>query len=144
LAATNCLAVKLQLQSQRAVADRVYKGPWDCAKQIVRKQGPLGLWTGFTGSLAFRAQFFWMFGSIEVGYNIDWSDACELIYLQVLMRSFARLKGTPYELGPEMSTFFAGGLGSFVFWAFGISPDNVKKFVLFASPQFTHSCLAAA
>lgn len=59
-------AVKLQMQSQRSVKDRQFKGPIDCARQIVRAQGALGLWTGFTGSLAFRANFLWMFGSIEV------------------------------------------------------------------------------
>ena len=59
--------VKLQLQMQRSVADRMYKGPIDCIRQIVRAQGALGLWTGFTGSLAFRSNFLWMFGSFEVG-----------------------------------------------------------------------------
>ena len=58
--------VKLQLQSQRAVGDRQFKGPIDCARQIVRTQGILALWSGFTGSLAFRSNFFWMFLSFEV------------------------------------------------------------------------------
>ncbi len=71
--------VKLQLQTQKSVADRVYKGPIDCAKQIVRAHGVLGLWSGFTGSLAFRTNFLWMFGSFEV-----------------LMRGFSRLEGTSY------------------------------------------------
>lgn len=58
--------VKLQLQSQRSVADRQFKGPIDCARQVIRAQGILGLWSGFTGSLAFRSNFFWMFLSFEV------------------------------------------------------------------------------
>ena len=58
--------VKLQLQSQKAVAAREFKGPIDCAKQIIRVQGFGGLWSGFTGSLAFRSNFFWMFLSYEV------------------------------------------------------------------------------
>ena len=58
--------VKLQLQSQKAVASREFKGPIDCAKQIIRVQGFAGLWSGFTGSLAFRSNFFWMFLSYEV------------------------------------------------------------------------------
>lgn len=60
------LVVKLQLQSQKAVVDRQFKGPIDCARQIIRMQGILGMWSGFTGSLAFRANFFWMFFSVEV------------------------------------------------------------------------------
>lgn len=61
-------AVKLQIQVQKDTADRLYKGPLDCARQIVKSHGALGLWTGFTGSLAFRTNFLWMFGSFEVSY----------------------------------------------------------------------------
>lgn len=57
------------MQHQKAVADRQYKGPIDCARQVVRSQGVLGLWTGFTGSLAFRSNFLWMFMSFEVIYQ---------------------------------------------------------------------------
>ncbi|KAF8739321.1 hypothetical protein AX14_010094 [Amanita brunnescens Koide BX004] len=60
------LKVKLQLQSQKSVTDRQFKGPIDCARQIIRAQGVLGMWSGFTGSLAFRSNFFWMFLSVEV------------------------------------------------------------------------------
>ncbi|EEB90344.1 hypothetical protein MPER_11460 [Moniliophthora perniciosa FA553] len=62
----------------------------------MRTQGVLGLWSGFTGSVAFRANFFWMFSSVEV-----------------LMRGFSQLEGTPYE---------PGGLGSLVFRIYGLSP----------------------
>jgi len=58
--------VKLQLQSQKSVSDRQFKSPIDCARQIARFQGFGGLWSGFTGSLAFRSNFFWMFLSYEV------------------------------------------------------------------------------
>ena len=75
------IVVKLQLQTQRSAVDRVYKGPIDCARQIVQARGVLGLWSGFTGSLAFRSNFLWMFGSFEV-----------------LMRSFSKLDGTPYAV----------------------------------------------
>jgi solute carrier family 25 (mitochondrial carnitine/acylcarnitine transporter), member 20/29 len=58
--------VKLQLQHQVHKADRQFKGPIDCAKQIFRAQGVRGFWKGLAGSLAFRANFFWMFMTIEV------------------------------------------------------------------------------
>ena len=70
--------VKLQLQSQKAISSREFKGPIDCAKQIIRVQGIGGLWSGFVGSLAFRSNFFWMFLSFEVWkmqifyLTIDW------------------------------------------------------------------------
>jgi solute carrier family 25 carnitine/acylcarnitine transporter 20/29 len=52
---------------QRKVADREFKGTFDCVKKIVRQQGLFGLWSGLSGSLLFRANFFFMFLSIEAG-----------------------------------------------------------------------------
>ncbi|KAI0788510.1 mitochondrial carrier [Abortiporus biennis] len=104
------LKIKLQMQSQRLVADRQYKGPIDCAKQIVQNRGLFGLWTGFTGSLAFRANFMWMFGSIEA-----------------FMRGFSKLDGTPYQMTTGTANFLSGGLASFAFWIMGIPADNIKN-----------------
>ncbi|KAF9040536.1 mitochondrial carrier [Panaeolus papilionaceus] len=104
------LKVKLQLQSQRSAADRQFKGPFDCIRQIYRVQGPLGLWSGFTGSLAFRSNFFWMFLSFEA-----------------LMRAFSRLSGTQFEISTGLANFLSGGLGSFAFWAMAIPFDNIKN-----------------
>jgi solute carrier family 25 carnitine/acylcarnitine transporter 20/29 len=101
------LKVKLQLQLQRSSADRQFKGPIDCARQVVRAQGLTGLWTGFSGSLAFRSNFFWMFLSFEA-----------------LMRGFSQLKGTRYEMSTGLSNFLSGGLGSLAFWTMGIPFDN--------------------
>lgn len=53
------------MQIQRSAADRQYKGPIDCARQIIKSQGVFGLWNGFTGSLTFRSNFLWMFLSFE-------------------------------------------------------------------------------
>ncbi|KAJ8083917.1 hypothetical protein PM082_002684 [Marasmius tenuissimus] len=104
------IKVKLQLQMQRATSDRQFRGPIDCVRQIWRMQGPLGLWSGFQGSVAFRANFFWMFASFEV-----------------LMRGFSQLKGTSWEISTGTANFLAGGLGSYVFWFMGIPADNVKN-----------------
>ncbi|KAI0825021.1 mitochondrial carrier [Trametes gibbosa] len=104
------LKVKLQLQLQRSTADRVYKGPIDCVRQIVRAQSVPGLWAGFTGSLAFRSNFFFMFGSFEA-----------------LMRTFAKLDGTPYAVSIPMANFLSGGLASFVYWIMAIPADNIKN-----------------
>ncbi|KAF4623052.1 hypothetical protein D9613_001731 [Agrocybe pediades] len=103
------LKVKLQLQSQKAVADRRFKGPIDCAKQIVRVQGITGLWSGFTGSLAFRSNFFWMFLSFEVSVDAG----------------FFATGGDTISTGA--ANFLSGGLGSFAFWAMAIPFDNVKN-----------------
>ncbi|KAF9076201.1 mitochondrial carrier [Rhodocollybia butyracea] len=104
------IKVKLQLQSQRSVSDRQFKGPIDCIRQIWRMQGPLGLWSGFTGSVAFRCNFFWMFLSFEG-----------------LMRTFSNLKGTSFEMSTGTANFLSGGLGSFVFWFCAMPADNIKN-----------------
>ncbi|KAI0651963.1 mitochondrial carrier [Trametes meyenii] len=104
--------VKLQLQLQRTTVDRVYKGPIDCGRQVVRAHGVLGLWIGFTGSLAFRSNFFWMFGGFEA-----------------LMRGFSKLDGTPYaEVSTPTANFLSGGLAAFGYWIMAIPADNIKKY----------------
>lgn len=60
----NNLIVNLQLQRQRDVLDRQFKGPIDCFKKVVKANGILGLWRGFAGSLAFRSNFFFLFVGI--------------------------------------------------------------------------------
>ncbi|KZT72800.1 mitochondrial carrier [Daedalea quercina L-15889] len=104
------LKVKLQMQSQRLVSDRQYRGPVDAIRQIVRSRGVPGLWSGFTGSLAFRSNFAWLFGSYEI-----------------YMRGFARLQGTPYEISTPTANFLSGGFGAFAFWIMAIPADNVKN-----------------
>lgn len=104
------LKVKLQLQSQKSISDRQFKGPIDCARQIIRAQGILGMWSGFTGSLAFRSNFFWFFLSVEG-----------------LMRLFSRLRGTPLEISTGPANFLSGGLASFAYWGMAIPADNIKN-----------------
>ncbi|KAF8530038.1 mitochondrial carrier [Hysterangium stoloniferum] len=101
--------VNLQLQRQRAVSERKFKGPIDCIRQVVQANGILGLWRGFGGSLAFRSSFFFMF---------------------ILMRSFSRLQGTRYEMSTGMANFLSGGLASFLFWFTAIPSDNVKNRIM--------------
>ncbi|KAG8746692.1 hypothetical protein FRC10_003996 [Ceratobasidium sp. 414] len=120
--------VKLQMQTQRDVKDRQYKGTLislelaisharlypqgvaDLVRQMYRVQGPFGIWRGFASSLVYRSSFCWMFISYEV-----------------LMRSFALFNGTPLEMSTPTANFLAGGLGSFGFWIMGVPFDNIKK-----------------
>lgn len=92
--------MKLQLQSQRDVRDRQFKGPVDCARQIIRTEGIRGMWSGFTGSLAFRSNFFWMFSSFEVGWFISSGNVViDLNSLQALMRILSQIKIREVEVG---------------------------------------------
>ncbi|KAL7410244.1 mitochondrial carrier domain-containing protein [Mrakia frigida] len=100
-----------------------FSGPIDCAKQVVREQGVLGLYRGFAASLAFRANFAWMFGGYEI-----------------FMRSFAKLDSTPYALSLPTQTFLAGGLGANFFWLGALPADNVKNRIMtdsLTSPRYT-------
>jgi len=105
--------VKLQVQLQRSVADRQFKGPIDAIKKIVKSQRVTGLWRGFPASVLHRSNFFWMFLSVEV-----------------LMRSFVRLDGTPQEMSHGFKTFCSGGIASFAFWFFALPADNIKNRIM--------------
>ncbi|KAJ7103616.1 mitochondrial carrier [Mycena belliarum] len=104
------LKVRLQLQKQKSVSERQFKGPVDCARQLVRSQGLTGLWTGFTGGLLFRANFFYMFLTFE---------AC--------MRGFTKLRGTPYEPNVAITNLLSGGAASLCFWTMAIPFDRTKN-----------------
>ncbi|EIM92606.1 mitochondrial carrier [Stereum hirsutum FP-91666 SS1] len=107
------LKVKLQMQMHNDPNLRQYSGPVDCARKIVRTQGVLGLWTALPASLVYRSNFFWLFGSFEA-----------------LMRSFAHLKGTRFEMSTGQQNFLAGGLASLIYWTMAIPADNVKNRIM--------------
>ncbi|KAJ7487523.1 mitochondrial carrier [Mycena galericulata] len=104
------LKVRLQLQMQKSVSDRQFKGPIDCARQLVRSQGVAGLWTGLSGGLLYRANFFYMFFAFE---------AC--------MRGLSNLDGTPYEPSVGIGNLISGGLASLCFWTMAIPFDRTKN-----------------
>ncbi|KIO20454.1 hypothetical protein M407DRAFT_220651 [Tulasnella calospora MUT 4182] len=107
------LKVNLQLQRERKVADRKFKGPIDVFRQVIKHRGFFGMYRGFGTTLYFRGCFFWMFGSVEA-----------------YMRLAGVLHGTMFEMSNATATFFAGGLAAFSFWAFAIPMDNVKNRIM--------------
>ncbi|KAF8710467.1 Mitochondrial carrier protein, partial [Rhizoctonia solani] len=109
------LKVKLQMQTQRDVKDRQYKGVIDVIRQIYLVQGPMGIWRGFASSLVYRSSFCWMFASYEV-----------------MMRTASLLNGTRFEMSTPTANFLAGGLCSFAYWVMGIPFDNIKNRILAA------------
>lgn len=123
------MTVNLQLQRQRDVADRQYKGPIDLIRQVYNARGVKGFYRGFGTTLYFRGCFFWMFGSVEA-----------------YMRLFGKLRGTRLEVSAlndayllcfrlltsgqvnnAVATGLSGGLAAFSFWFFAMPMDNVKK-----------------
>ncbi|KAJ1565718.1 hypothetical protein HK096_011315 [Nowakowskiella sp. JEL0078] len=96
--ATPIELLKGRLQVQYAdPATKLYSGPIDCAKQLVRNNGIAGLYKGLTGCILFRS-FFWVYSDILKRYN------------------------TPHGIIP----FFAGGFAATTFWCVSFPADIVK------------------
>ena len=96
--------------SAQTFVKQEYTGPIDCARQAIRHSGVKGLWHALPGTLLFRANFAFMFGSYDA-----------------FQRMFERYKGTRYEISPGMSTFLSGGLAAEVYWCFAFPFDTVKN-----------------
>ncbi|TFY68378.1 hypothetical protein EVG20_g3588 [Dentipellis fragilis] len=94
-------------------SERQFKGPIDCARQVVRAHGVKGLWSALPASLIYRSNFFWMFLSFEA-----------------LMRTFAGMEGTRFEMSTGHANFLSGGLCSLVYWIMAIPADNVKNRIM--------------
>ncbi|KAK0553406.1 hypothetical protein OC846_001319 [Tilletia horrida] len=115
------LKTKLQMQTQRVSLHLPghaassgpapqFKGPIDCAAQIVRANGPQGLWHALPATLVFRSSFAVMWMSFDL-----------------IQRGFTKLRGTPFEMSTELQTFLAGGLGAEFYWLTALPADNIKN-----------------
>lgn len=123
------LKTLLQVQRQRislhipgrgphqALPSQQFTGPIEAAKGIIRHHGLLGMWRTLPATLWCRSSFAVMFGSFEI-----------------LSRSFASLKSTPFELSPGVSTFLGGGLAAELFWLSAFPADAVKNLMMSDTP----------
>ncbi|KAM0748561.1 mitochondrial carrier [Meredithblackwellia eburnea MCA 4105] len=110
------LKAKLQMQT---IGPKLYTGPIDCARQIIRANGVQGLWRGFGATLLFRSWFGAMFGSYEV-----------------LMRGFRSVpEGSRWKVSEGQANFLAGGIGSNAFWLGSFPFDAVKNRLMADSPS---------
>ncbi|KAF7728063.1 hypothetical protein EC973_006700 [Apophysomyces ossiformis] len=64
--ATPVEQVKARLQVQYDTASKVYNGPIDCIRQLVRNNGVPALWMGLLPTMVFRSWFFVFWSSYEV------------------------------------------------------------------------------
>jgi solute carrier family 25 carnitine/acylcarnitine transporter 20/29 len=80
---------KLQMQT---IGPKLYTGPIDCARQVVRAGGLPGLWHGFGATLAFRTGIGALYGTYEM-----------------MLRGFRAVPAeSPYKLSNEAATFISG------------------------------------
>ncbi|KAJ1940022.1 hypothetical protein EC988_007154, partial [Linderina pennispora] len=127
MVATPVELIKVRLQVQYASGDqRRYKGPIDCARQLVQKYGVFGIWHGLPATLTQRSFFFFLWGSYDV-YS-EW------------MRTLRRTDQFPYyaktgsvgvyedrRMPEKLINFLAGGMAANTFWCTCYPVDVVKN-----------------
>lgn len=103
--------VKARLQIQYAAnkADRLYRGPIDCTKKILRHHGIRGLYHGLFATLIFRSFFFFWWGTYDV---------------------FSKVFQRHTSLSTPSINFWAGGLSAQIFWLTSYPSDVVKQRIM--------------
>ncbi|KAF9273575.1 hypothetical protein BGZ88_003668, partial [Linnemannia elongata] len=89
--------IKARLQVQYDAKTKLYSGPIDCARQLVRNNGVTGLWKGLVATLWFRSWFFMWWSSYEI---------------------YAKQMRQRTNMSEAAINFWAGGLGANTFWVF--------------------------
>ncbi|KAI8368413.1 putative mitochondrial inner membrane transporter ymc3 [Choanephora cucurbitarum] len=103
--ATPVEQIKARLQVQYDAKTKVYSGPIDCIRQLVRNNGVFGLWQGLLPTMLFRSWFFLFWSSYEV-----------------FSRELRKRK-----LSDGTVSFVAGGLSATIFWIGAFPTDVVKN-----------------
>ncbi|KAJ3149440.1 hypothetical protein HDU89_003804 [Geranomyces variabilis] len=98
--------LKARLQVQYDAETKLYKGPVDCVRQLVRNNGIRGLYKGLSACLLFRSFFWVLWGSYDL-----------------YTTAFANSKLMPAVTVP----FFAGGCAATTFWAISFPADVMKQ-----------------
>jgi solute carrier family 25 carnitine/acylcarnitine transporter 20/29 len=100
---------RLQVQYQVNKTQRLYSGPIDCTRKLLRQHGIRGLWHGFSSTLLFRTFFFFWWGSYDV---------------------FTRFLQQHSNLSTPAINFWAGGVSAQVFWLTSYPSDVVKQRIM--------------
>ncbi|KAF7585475.1 hypothetical protein BBP40_010824 [Aspergillus hancockii] len=100
--------VKARLQIQYAAdkSQRMYSGPIDCTRKILRTHGITGLYRGLCATIFFRSFFFFWWGSYDV---------------------LTRLMKERTTLSTPAINFWAGGVSAQIFWLTSYPSDVVKQ-----------------
>lgn len=100
---------RLQVQYSANKADRLYSGPIDCSRKLLRQHGIRGLYHGLSATLLFRTFFFFWWGSYDI---------------------FTRLLSNHTSLSIPAINFWAGGLSAQIFWITSYPSDVVKQRIM--------------
>jgi len=100
---------RLQIQYSADRSKRLYSGPIDCTKKILRQHGFRGIYHGLGATLLFRSFFFFWWGSYDV-------ITCAF--------------GKYTALSTPAINFWAGGLSAQVFWLTSYPSDVIKQRIM--------------
>lgn len=103
------IKARLQIQYDADKSKRLYSGPIDCGKKILRAHGFQGIYHGLAATLLFRTFFFFWWGSYDI---------------------FTRFFRTHTSLSAPAVNFWAGGLSAQVFWITSYPSDVVKQRIM--------------
>lgn len=103
--------IRIRLQTQPHGASRLYSGPWDCARKLLRVAGPAGLYRGQVVTLLREFH----------GYGV-WFAAYEGL-LEILQRHEQK---TREEL-PNWQIAVCGGLAGEALWLLSHPLDVIKS-----------------
>jgi len=99
---------RLQIQYAAKKKDRLYAGPVDCTKKILRTHGIRGLYHGLLATMLFRSFFFFWWSSYD-------------LFTTFLQRT---------SLSTPAINFWAGGLSAQIFWLTSYPSDVVKQRIM--------------
>ncbi|GCB24190.1 mannan polymerase complex subunit MNN9 [Aspergillus awamori] len=97
---------RLQIQYSADKSKRLYSGPIDCVRKMLRTHGIAGLYRGLCATMVFRSFFFFWWGSYDV---------------------LTRLMKEKTSLSAPAINFWAGGISAQVFWITSYPSDVVKQ-----------------
>lgn len=100
---------RLQIQYAAKKTERLYSGPLDCSKKILRAHGIRGLYHGLSATLLFRGFFFFWWGSYDI-----------------ITKTFKERT----SLSAPAVNFWAGGLSAQIFWITSYPSDVVKQKIM--------------
>ena len=108
VAVTPIEQVKARLQVQYADPSSIqYRGPIDCARQLIRNNGVRGLWQGVWATMAFRSQMAIYFSGME--WWRRWLTAKQWGWSETAI------------------TFVSGGMGANCLWCVAFPSDLIKN-----------------
>jgi solute carrier family 25 carnitine/acylcarnitine transporter 20/29 len=103
------IKARLQVQYSAKKSERLYSGPIDCSKKILRDHGFRGLFHGLGATMLFRSWFFVWWSTYDV---------------------FSRWFRDYTNLSTPAINFWAGGLSAQCFWLAGYPSDVVKQRIM--------------